>query len=95
MAMKSVIIMLLIIGVVMCFVLVESNEIIPKESSTPSYYIKIQHPRDDSSIPAMRRCIDNCIEKHWPHPETKTRGCMLRTMECAQNCVDHFIRTLK
>ncbi|XLS83800.1 hypothetical protein HN51_033966 [Arachis hypogaea] len=84
MAMKSVIITLLIIGVVMCFVFAESHEIILKESSTPSYYT-IQNPRDvDSIIPNLRKCIKDCINsgggKGW-------------LMQCVDHiCLDKVVR---
>ncbi|KAL1361646.1 hypothetical protein AAHE18_03G019200 [Arachis hypogaea] len=100
--MKSVIldaqqiIMLLIIGVAICFVFAESHEIIPnnKESSSPSYYTKQFPGQNPRTMPTLKNCINKCIERHWPHPEDKIQITMGPVKQCAEKCLQSFIYSI-
>ncbi|MED6159765.1 hypothetical protein PIB30_045292 [Stylosanthes scabra] len=86
-AQQIIMLLIIIIGVFICFVIAESHdEIVPnKESWTPSnYYIAHIHIKNITSANGLREFIKYCIEEYW-HLRTLIKAPQIK--ECNQ-CID-------
>ncbi|MED6151924.1 hypothetical protein PIB30_086996 [Stylosanthes scabra] len=97
--------LIIIIGIVSCFVIAESHEIVPnnKESWTPSYYYSKELGTNPSYhitssivprriIGKMKECLYHCIliEKYW-----RLRGEDPKPPVLIKKCINNCIRDLR